>query len=1126
MGFGRVFQAFCGCPARRVPILWSPWHKPPDVARWRNYASCPYRAVIFDMGGVLFLSPYKLAIDWEIRNRVPAGTIKEALRSGGEDRPWMRFMRGELKWAEFLQEFRQQCSRIANASVPADSFLFELTRIEMSDQLPAMTEAVKCIRARGLKTAVLTNNFYLESEESFLPIDRKLFDVIVESCREGVCKPDPRIYQLCLERLDVLAKESIFLDDIGQNLKAASQLGIKTLKVDDADSAIQELESYLTFPLRCVVPYVSSVRPAMEIPTVPLQKYLENILGLQAKGTGVDVPILGGRRGLSLFGIFSGGPVSRSCKKARELEWQKGADGSQTSSPNPLTLQSCKDKMEGTPNSMRGLLGPSGSRGLFLTVLLGCDFAGSLELQQFSHGQSNPTYYVRFGDHQLVLRKKPPGKLLPSAHAVEREYRILKALRDTGIPVPKVLALCEDSSVIGTPFYLMEYSPGRIFKDPSLPELEPHQRTEVYSAMNSVLCQIHSVNIQTVGLEDYGKHGNYVQRQIQTWSKQYRATETHTIPAMERLLKWFPSHLPASEQLSIVHGDFRLDNLIFHPEKLEVAAVLDWELSTLGDPLCDVAYNCLPYFMPSDCSIIKGLSDCDLNQLAIPSAEAYLQMYCRHRDIPPVDNWHFYMAFSFFRVAAILQGVYKRFLAGQACSATAKSTGKLAEFMADLAWDFATKEGFRIFRELPSSGAPIRTFRTWAGPRLLPKRDYTTRSPASEPHLVLSPEGLPSRVQELHHKLKRFMDSHIYPSEQLLRDHQSSPSRWTPHSLSDPEAKYGAGLTNMEYAHLSELMGTSVYAPEVFNCSAPDTGNMEVLVRYGTEAQKERWLVPLLEGKIRSCFAMTEPQVASSDATNIEASITREQDTYVLNGHKWWISGSLDPRCQLCLFMGKTNPEAQRHQQQSMLLVPMDSPGITVTRPLSVFGLEDAPAGHGEMTFENVRVPQENLLLGLGRGFEIAQGRLGPGRIHHCMRLIGLAERALALMKERVSTRVAFGKPLVEQGTIRADLAESRLEIEQARLLVLKAAHLMDTVGNKEAALEIALIKVVAPRVALRVVDRVIQAFGAAGLGSDLPLAQAFAWARVLRLADGPDEVHKAAIAKMELKRQVGLGGV
>ncbi|XP_070619393.1 acyl-CoA dehydrogenase family member 10 isoform X2 [Erythrolamprus reginae] len=974
MGLGRLFQAFCGCPARRVPILWSSWPRAPDVALWRNFASCPYRAVIFDMGGVLLPSPYKLAADWEIRNRVPAGTIREALRSGGDDRPWMRFMRGQLKWAEFLQEFRQQCSRIANASVPAESFLFELTKVQMSDQLPAMTEAVKCIRARGLKTAVLTNNFYLENGECFLPIDRKQFDVIVESCREGVCKPDPRIYQLCLERLGVLAKESVFLDDIGQNLKAASQLGIKTLKVDDVDSAVQDLERCLAFPLRCRVPYVSSVRPAMEIPTAPLQKYLEGILGGQAKG--------------------------------------------------------------------------------------------SLELHQFSHGQSNPTYYIRFGDHQLVLRKKPPGKLLPSAHAVEREYRVLKALRGAGLPVPKVLALCEDPRVIGTPFYLMEYSPGRIFKDPSLPELEPHQRAEVYRAMNSVLCQIHSVDITTAGLEDYGKHGNYVQRQIRIWSQQFRATETHTIPAMERLFEWFPSHLPASEQLSVVHGDFRLDNLIFHPEKLEVVAVLDWELSTLGDPLCDVAYSCLPYFLPSDCSIIKGLSDADLNRLAIPTAETYLQMYCRHRDLPPIDNWNFYMAFSFFRVAAILQGVYKRFLAGQASSATAESAGKLAEFMADLAWDFATKEGFRVFRELPHSGPPVRTFRTWAGPGLLPKRGYTTCSSAPESRLILSPEGLSSRAQELHHQLKRFMESHIYPSEQLLRDHQSSPSRWAPHSLveelkakakseglwnlfvplqSDPEVKYGAGLTNVEFAHFSELMGSSLYAPEVFNCSAPDTGNMEVLILYGTDAQKDRWLLPLLDGRIRSCFAMTEPQVASSDATNIEASITKERDAYVLNGHKWWITGSLDPRCQLCIFMGKSDPGAQRHKQQSMLLVPMDSPGLTVTRPLNVFGLEDAPVGHGEMTFENVRVPHENLLLAPGCGFEIAQGRLGPGRIHHCMRLIGLAERALALMKER--------------------------------------------------------------------------AFGAAGLGSDLPLAQAFAYARTLRLADGPDEVHQAAIAKMELKR-------
>ncbi|XP_063000485.1 acyl-CoA dehydrogenase family member 10 [Elgaria multicarinata webbii] len=1038
------FQAFCNHPARRLRI----WHRSPALGTWRNSSSCPYRAVIFDMGGVLLPSPYRLAADWEVQNRVPAGTIKQALISGGQSRPWMRYMAGELRPAEFLREFGQQCSEIANCSVPVDSFLSELTSVGMSEQLPVMTTAIECIRAEGIKTAVLSNNFYLHNGESFLPLDRKQFDVIIESCREGVCKPDPRIYKACLERLGVQAKESIFLDDLGQNLKAAGQLGIKTVKVDDPEAAIRELEAHLGFPLRSFVPYTCPVGPKMDIPRAPLQKYLESVLGDQAKG--------------------------------------------------PLVLR------------------------------------------QFSHGQSNPTYFLGLGDRHLVLRKKPPGKLLPSAHAVEREYRVLKALAEAGVPVPEVLVLCEDSSVIGTPFYLMDHCAGRIFKEASLPGLEPGQRREIYAAMNRVLCQIHSVDLKVAGLEDYGKHGNYIQRQVQTWSKQYRALETHTIPAMERLMEWLPSHLPASERLSVVHGDFRLDNLIFHPEKPEVVSVLDWELSTLGDPLSDVAYNCLVYYLPSQFPILKGLSDCDLAQLSIPTAEAYVQMYCHHLGIPPIENWNFYMAFSFFRLAAILQGVYRRSLTGQASSAIAEISEKQVEFMADQAWSFATKEGFRLFKGLPTTRPPSRAFSTWADPRRHPRRSYSVRAPASASHLIVSPDGLSSRVQELHRRLKQFLEVHIYPAEQLLRDHQASPSRWTPHPLieefkdkakseglwnlflpleSDPDGTYGAGLTNVEYAHLCELMGTSLYAPEVFNCSAPDTGNMEVLVRYGTAVQKERWLQPLLDGEIRSCFAMTEPQVASSDATNIEASITKEKDAYILNGRKWWISGALDPRCRLCVFMGKTDPAAHRHKQQSMVLVAMESPGITVVRPLSVYGLEDAPAGHGEMVFEDVRVPPENLLLGLGRGFEIAQGRLGPGRIHHCMRLIGMAERALALMKERVTSRVAFGKPLAEQGTIRADVAESRLEIEQARLLVLNAAHLMDTVGNKEAALEIAMIKVAAPRMALRVIDRAIQAFGAAGLSNDQPLAQTFAWARALRLADGPDEVHKAAIAKMELQR-------
>jgi len=390
------------------------------------------------------------------------------------------------------------------------------------------------------------------------------------------------------------------------------------------------------------------------------------------------------------------------------------------------------------------------------------------------------------------------------------------------------------------------------------------------------------------------------------------------------------------------------------------------------------------------------------------------------------------------------------------------------------------------------------------------------------------------KVKDLQKRLQGFMDEHVYPNEQRFHD-EIERNRWTPTRVVEelkpkaraaglwnlflPNDEHGAGLTNLEYAPLCETMGRSVMAPEIFNCSAPDTGNMEVLARYGTPEQKERWLKPLLAGEIRSCFAMTEPAVASSDARNIEASIVRSGDGYVINGHKWWSSGAGDPRCKISIFMGKTDPSAAPHKQQSMLLVPMDAPGVKIVRMLTVYGYDHAPHGHGEVTYENVRVPVSNLLLGEGRGFEIAQGRLGPGRIHHCMRCIGVAERALETMCKRVRARVAFGKTLAEQGTIRADIAKSRIEIDQARLLTLAAAYKMDTAGNKAARAEISMIKVVAPNVTLQVLDRAIQAHGAAGVSQDTFLAEAWAHTRTLRLADGPDEVHLETIAKLEFRK-------
>lgn len=592
------------------------------------------KAVIFDMGGVVLPSPMKALRKFEQTWGLESGLLSQLILSGGKEGPWGQLETGKLTPSQFADVFGKTLSQYVGKAVDVKPLVKGLS-YDHVEAFPDMVEAIQCLRAHGYKTALLTNNWFVDEakKETLLPLDTSLFDVIVQSCVLGDRKPDYPMYSQCLQELHVNGNEAIFLDDLGVNLKAAQEFGIKTIKVVSPSQGLQELSQVLGIPL-------DSPAPGTLLP--------------------------------------------------------------------PPRLQLDEEKLEG-----------------YLKSLNMKDSAKPM-VRVFEHGQSNPTYFVFYSGRRLVLRKKPPGKLLPSAHAVDREFKVMSAMAKGGVPVPNMISLCEDESVLGTPFYLMDYIKGRVFKDTRLSEVPFEHRRTIKMNMIKTLAQIHSVDIDSVGLSDYGKKGGYMARNLRRWVTQYEAAKTHEIPAMTKLIDWLQKRLPLNEEITVVHGDFRLDNLLYHPETTEVLATIDWELSTIGDPLTDLATCTLAYFLPTDSPLFPGLMGVDVNELGIPSVEELVQEYCRLRNLPEIVNWDFYLAYNFFRLTSILQGVYKRAVSGQSSSSDGEVVGKFAEQTASYGWEIASKSYLKPTKsglELSNTNAEQ------------PKRHFSTHSSLSNSRL-------------------------------------------------------------------------------------------------------------------------------------------------------------------------------------------------------------------------------------------------------------------------------------------------------------------------------------------------------------------------------------------------------